>query len=60
MNINKLFATVMITIVTIYVAFVMIINFIQATPTFAIYGGAIIGALVFGAVAYFKYDLFRD
>lgn len=59
MNISEMFATVIGIIIIIYVAFVMISQLVQATPTFAIYGWTIFGALIVGIVLFFKYGLFK-
>ncbi|RLG24383.1 hypothetical protein DRN76_04080 [Methanosarcinales archaeon] len=58
MDIGELFATVVGSIITIYVAFIVIQQLVQITPEFAQYGWLIFGALIVGIVAFFKYGLF--
>ncbi|MBN2101593.1 MAG: hypothetical protein JW716_01840 [Candidatus Aenigmarchaeota archaeon] len=59
MNIEEIFATVVGTILTVYVAFVIISQLSQNTPAFAYYGWVLFSALIVGVVAFFKYGLFN-
>ena len=59
MDLSELFGTVIITIITVYIAFILINNFSKITPEFASYGWIIFSALIAGVVLFFKYGLFN-
>jgi hypothetical protein len=59
MDIREIFATVIGTILMVYIAFIVISQLSQVTPQFAYYGWLIFGALIVGVIVFFKYKLFQ-
>lgn len=59
MDIAEIFKIVIGTIITVYIAFVLISSFSESSPEFAQYGWLIFGALIIGVIIFFKYTLFN-
>lgn len=59
MDIGEIFATVVGTILMIYVAFIIISQLSQQTPEFAYYGWLLFFALITGVILFFRYGLFQ-
>lgn len=53
-NFAGIFITVIIIILTVYVSFAIIMQLVNADPSFAKYGLPILAALVVGVIAFFK------